>query len=174
MRCRGFSLIELLVTIAILAILLAIGLPSFQGSIRSNLLATGTNEFVASLSLARSEAVRSPGGAGICASTNGSTCNGSSWNDGWLVWNELDGNGAPGGTNERVLRYVQGIARLDIQPEVGSSTPPTTILFNPRGRPDGALDFVIQPTSCPNGHELVRELTLTATGQVRTERAACQ
>lgn len=178
MRYRGFSLIELMVTIAIVAILLAISLPSFQGSMRSNRVATGTNEFLASLSLARSEAVRSPAGAGICASTDGAACNGGSWNDGWIVWNELGGNGSPGGADERVVRHIEGIAGLDIatdalaDPDDPDSTV-TKILFDPRGRAGATLEFTIQPYTCPDGQTLVRELTLTATGQVRTEKAAC-
>ena len=170
MRCRGFSLIELMVTIAVLAILLAIGLPSFQGSMRSNLVATGTNEFIASLSLARSEAIRSPGGAGICASTNGTACNGASWNDGWIVWSDLDGNGSPGGLNDRVLRHVEGIAKLSIEPDDADIR---TILFDPRGRAGAPVGFTIQSEVCPTGHTLKRDLTLTTVGQVRIERNQC-
>ena len=170
MRCRGFSLIELMVTIAVLAILLAIGLPSFQGSMRSNLVATGANELIASISLARSEAIRSPGGAGICASADGSSCNGASWNDGWIVWNDLDGNGSPGGTDERVLRRVEAIAKLDIETDDPDAT---TITFDTRGVVGSSFEFTVQPDSCPTGQLLVREINLTLIGQTRTERVAC-
>lgn len=170
MRSWGFSLIELMVTVAVLAILVAIGLPSFQGSMRSNRVATGTNEFVASLSLARSEAIRSPGGAGICATTNGTLCNGDSWNDGWLVWSDLDGSGEPGGANDRVLRHVEGIAELEIEP---GDADVKKILFDPRGRAGTSLNFTIQSTTCPEGQALKRDLTLTPTGQLRVERSQC-
>lgn len=165
MRYRGFSLIELMVTIAILAILVAIGLPSFQGSMRSNLVATGTNELMASLALARSEAIRSPGGAGICASQDGESCGGT-WNDGWIVWSDLDGDGEPG-EDDRVLRYIEGIARLDI--ELAADT----ILFDRRGRADAQRQFDIQPETCPGGHELVRELVVMSTGRASVTRSSC-
>lgn len=172
MRCRGFTLIELLVTVAVMAILLAIGLPSFQGSMRSNRVATATNELMASLSLARSEAIRSPGGAAVCASTDGTACNGTSWNDGWIVWIDLDGNNSLG-TGERVLRYVEGIAKLDIDVTT-AETDENLILFDSRGRTVGAeRDFELKPDTCPSGHELVRTLALSLTGQTKVERSSC-
>ncbi|MBW8811742.1 MAG: prepilin-type N-terminal cleavage/methylation domain-containing protein [Lysobacter sp.] len=58
-RSAGFTLIELLVTIAIAAILLALALPTFTESIRANRVSTATNQMLATLNFARSEAVRS-------------------------------------------------------------------------------------------------------------------
>ncbi|MGY0611125.1 GspH/FimT family pseudopilin [Luteimonas sp. A501] len=171
-RLSGFSLIELMITIAVLAVLLAIGLPSFQGSMRSNRVATGTNELIASMSLARSEAIRSPGGAALCPSSNGTTClpDASPWTNGWMVWVDQDGNGLPGGINDRVLRYVEGIADLDIK----ASSKQAILRFDQRGRAVTPVDFTVASIKCPAGHSLVRELTLTATGQVRTERSECE
>jgi len=57
-HARGFSLVELMVTIAVLAILLAIGIPSFASLIASNRLTSATNELVAALQTARTEAIR--------------------------------------------------------------------------------------------------------------------
>ena len=54
----GFTLIELMVTIALLSILLTLGVPSFHSLIRNMSLTTQANQFVASVQLARSEAVR--------------------------------------------------------------------------------------------------------------------
>ena len=67
-NAAGISLIELLVAVAIVAILLAIAFPNFEGSMRRNRLATTTNELLGSVALARSEAIRNTRGAGICAS----------------------------------------------------------------------------------------------------------
>lgn len=172
MRCRGFSLIELMITIAVMAVLLAIGLPSFQGSMRSNRVATGTNELTASIALARSEAIRSPGGAALCPSEDGSTClpDDSPWNNGWIVWIDGDGNGLLNGVNDRVLRYVEGTAGLDIE----ASTKQSILKFDPRGRAVTPMVFTLASEVCPAGHELVRKLTLTATGQVRMERGECE
>ena len=57
-RTRGLTLLELMVTIAVLAVLATIAIPSFQETIRSNQVASQTNELISLLHLARNEAVR--------------------------------------------------------------------------------------------------------------------
>lgn len=166
-HASGFSLIELMVTIAIVAILLAVAFPSFEGSLRSNRVATGTNELLASLSLARSEAIRNPAGAALCTSTDGAACGGD-WNDGWLVWLDLNQNGEvnPG---ERVIRYVEGNDRL-VLAAVSTSADPTLIQFDVRGRANDTYTIDLQPDNCPTGQQLIREFTVNPTGQVTVDR----
>ncbi|NZA26299.1 GspH/FimT family pseudopilin [Luteimonas sp. SJ-92] len=174
MRQRGFTLVELMVTVAIVAILLAVGLPSFQGSMRSNRVATATNELVAALSLARSEALRSPGGAFVCTTEDGVDCGGG-WADGWMVVLDYDGNELPGGANDRVMRYVAGNDKLEIVADsAGGATYENMIRFDSRGRTvDHAVELELQPADCPSGHELVRTIDITPTGQVKTRKSAC-
>ncbi|CBA15790.1 GspH/FimT family pseudopilin [Xanthomonas albilineans] len=84
-RQRGFTVVELMVTIAILAILMALAVPSFTALIRSNRLTSTANELVAALQLTRSEAVRLNGGVSLCRSDNGKACAaGGNWT-GFLV-----------------------------------------------------------------------------------------
>lgn len=174
-RISGFSMVELMITIAIVAILVALAFPSFEGSMRSNRVATATNELMASLSLTRSEAIRNPGGAVICTTTNGTACNGTSWDDGWMVWIDLNGDGLITGTNDRVVRYIQGHERLAITAEsTGGVAEENMIRFDNRGRTIGAVrEFIVQPDSCPAGVEARRSLNLSAVGQVRITREAC-
>lgn len=73
-RRAGFTLIEIMVTVAVLAIVLAIAVPAFGTLIRSNRLTSNANELVAALQLARSEAVRQNSSVAVCRSDNGSTC----------------------------------------------------------------------------------------------------
>src|SRR5690606_41492187 len=91
-RNSGFSIVELAVTVAVVAIVAAIAFPNFQSVIRSNRVASSSNELTASLSLARVEALRSPGGAGLCASSDGAAC-GTDWNAGWMAWVDTNGVG---------------------------------------------------------------------------------
>lgn len=165
-RQTGFTLIELLVTIAVVAILLAWGLPNFQQSLRTNRIAASTNEMIASLALARSEAIRNTRGSGVCASTDGATC-GTSWSDGWLVWADDNGNGALD-NGETVLRYSQG------QPQVSATGDSNVITFDSRGRRRSVVDQAVslRPTDC-GGQPMLRTLTVNVAGQVRTTKGAC-
>ena len=84
---RGFTSIELLSTVALLGVLLAIGLPSFQSLIASSRLTTVTNDLLASLAQTRSEAVRLGSRVSICKSANGTQCiTTGDWEQGWIIF----------------------------------------------------------------------------------------
>lgn len=178
-RTAGFTLIELMVTIAIVALLLTIGLPSFQSSLRSNRIATTTNELMASLALARSEAIRSPGGAWICASADGALCDGDSWNDGWMVWidaDEDDGSTQPTGVDDRIVRYVQGRDKIYMVAvaDSGSEEDANNIQFDRRGRIEGLPRHIdIQPEECATGQSLLRTVSLSLSGQIKVGKGNC-
>jgi type IV fimbrial biogenesis protein FimT len=162
-QVTGFTLLELMVTVAIAAILLALALPSFQGSLRSNRVATATNEALASLALARSEAVRNTRGAGVCASADGASC-GANWNSGWLVWSDTDSDGTID-AGETIVRYSQGKA------SVAMAGTATTLAFDPRGRVIGGLQTIgLAPADATTP---ARCITISPTGQTRVAQAAC-
>jgi type IV fimbrial biogenesis protein FimT len=182
MRARGeagFTLTEVMVVVTIVAILVAIGLPGFQSSLRSNRVATAINTLTASVALARSEAIRSPGGAWLCSSRDGTLCDGD-WNDGWIVWidaNEHDGIAQPTGVGDEVIRRVQADGDIVIS---GSSPAgagaATSIRFDRHGRVasgNAQRVFDIEPVDCPAGNELHRTLTLALNGRVATTKGAC-
>jgi type IV fimbrial biogenesis protein FimT len=152
-----------MVTVAIAAILLAIALPSFQSSLRSNRVATATNEALASLALARSEAIRNTRGAGVCASTDGASC-GVDWNGGWLVWSDTDGNGTID-TGETIVRYSQGKA------SVAMTGTAAILAFDSRGRARGGaqtINIVPEGVTTP-----ARCISVSLTGQTHVTQAAC-
>jgi len=92
----GFTLIELMVTLAIVGIFASIALPSFSQMIENNRISTATNEFVSNLILARSEALKRSRNVTICSSTNQTSCSGSDdYSNGWIVYTDCDGNNAP-------------------------------------------------------------------------------
>ncbi len=84
----GFSLVELMVTISVLAIILSISVPSFIGVVNRNRLAAGANELVASMQMARSEALRRNSSISVCRSEDGTTCAGSAGS--WRTWLTVD------------------------------------------------------------------------------------
>lgn len=169
-RAAGISLVELLVAVAVVAILLAIAFPNFEGSMRRNRLATTTNELLGSVALARSEAIRNTRGAGICASEDGATC-GDDWNAGWLVWTDSR-NPPPDGT---VVRVVNAHPRLVLEAVDTGGTGVSQVAFDYRGRPTdfASTVFTLQPDTCPGGQELVRTLTINVSGQMVNQREEC-
>ena len=104
---RGFTLTELLIVVAIGGILLTFAVPSFTESIQNNRMATQINELHASLSFARSEAVKRNGSVTMCRSSNATSCTGD-WQDGWIVFLDTNFDGAFNGTDE-VLRVHGGM-----------------------------------------------------------------
>lgn len=80
----GFTLIELMVTVAVLAVVISIAAPAFDGVALSSRLTTVGNDFVASAQIARSEAIKRNRSVRLCASSNGTACGGT-WQQGWIV-----------------------------------------------------------------------------------------
>ncbi|MFO7530533.1 MAG: GspH/FimT family pseudopilin [Marinobacter sp.] len=98
----GFTLLELLVTIAILGIIATYAIPSFREMVLNNRLTAQTNEITSLVSYARSEASKLRDGVvTICASTDSATCSGNAaWETGLIVFRDDDMNAAFGGTDQ--------------------------------------------------------------------------
>lgn len=164
---KGFTLVELMITLAVLAVLAAVAFPSFKSTLRSNRLSTTNNEILGLLALARSDAIRNNAGGGVCGSTDGTACDGD-WTEGVMAFSDLDGNGTLD-AGDTVLRYGEGNAQMTI------GTPdPAIIAFDARGRRRAVQDqdVTLTPVDCKAG-ESTRTLTVTLSGQVRSTTGTC-
>jgi len=128
-RERGVSLVELLVTLGVATILMSVAVPSFR-TISMNSKQAGTiNELVAGIHLARNTAITLNARVGICASSNGVSCEVVEWNDGWIAFHDLD-NDQVRDADETILNTggeVNGIT-------IDSSQFPTGFSYRPNGR----------------------------------------
>src|SRR5574343_132512 len=87
---HGFTLVELMVSLAILAIISAIAVPNFNNFIQHTQMTSWTNDLISDLVLARSEAAKRGSAVSVCASANGTSCGGS-WADGRIVFSDSGG-----------------------------------------------------------------------------------
>jgi len=85
-RPRGFTLVELMVTLAVMVVLIAIAVPSFDSVRLSTRLNSYATALVASGQLARSEAIKRNAAVTLCVSADGASCSTSGqWETGWIV-----------------------------------------------------------------------------------------
>lgn len=84
----GFTLPELMITVAVAAILLGLAVPSFRETAISNRLTVATNEFMAAVNFARSEAIKRGENVILCKTSTGTSCNegGNKWEIGWMAF----------------------------------------------------------------------------------------
>lgn len=163
LACWGFTLIELMVTIAILAIVLTVAVPGFQDFVARNRLAAATNELVSALALARSEAVKR---------ATRVTVSSADWTAGWQVFVDTGTAGDATDDDDIVLRVYQ--------PNSNSGATITAddnfssyISYLPSGVSDGSGgagsgDFEI----CKSGQ--ARVISISGTGRVSTASGACE
>lgn len=174
-RSRGFTVIELLIVLAVTSILLAIAIPGFQNVIRSSLLASGADDFAASLSLARSKAIMARRDVRMCPSTNGTGCaaSGTSWTAGWIMFQDIDGNESPSASELLQVRAAMD-SRIslttpgDFSDVIGFG--PTGVVFGDSGK--GAVAMGQFNLCSGTYHDYSRLVQISASGRVTTKKQA--
>ncbi|MCP5417855.1 MAG: GspH/FimT family pseudopilin [Chromatiaceae bacterium] len=154
----GFTLVELMATVAVIAVILVIGVPSIANLKRSGDLTTTSQDLFSALSFARAEAIRR--GENVEVGPNDT---GGSWASGWNVGTNL-GDADP--TNWVIYRSFPA-------PSTGSSVALTTgtspVTFAGLGNVSTASCFDLSVS----GSSAVRSLPIALTGRVTTCRATC-
>lgn len=164
-RARGFTLIELMITLLLAAIILSLGVPGFRDIVLNNRAATQSNELISALSLARSEAVKRGARVSMCPSTDQASCTGgTAWDAGWIVFLDSGGAGAPvvDGAPIRAWPGLAGNATL---------TGPANVRFRPLGDVMGAANFQHRMPDC--GADQGRNVAVNMAGRALVTRVDC-
>jgi len=162
----GFTLLELLITLAIVGIVAAFGAPAMSSFIKNDRLVTQINTLVTHLAYARSEAVVRHQQVILCASTNSDTaspsCSGSKndWAKGWILFIDAD-NSSTFNTGEVVLRVNQS---LSPGTTLVSTAALNSIIYDTRGFSVSSGAFIL----CDDrGKDYVKSISISNTGRVR-------
>jgi len=174
---RGYTMIELMITITVLGLLLGVAVPSFLDTVRNNRLIAQNNEFIGTLNVARSEALKRSGSVSVCASADQNTCSGSTdWSTGWIVFTDLNANGNkepdpdgnPTTDDGDGLLQAAGAAPAEFTMTATRSF----VRFAPTGMaPSGIENFELVRTGCTGLH--ARRINISLVGRVSTTTVAC-
>lgn len=105
---RGLSLVELVGTISIIAVINALAAPTLSESMRRNQLQAQADRVLTTLYLARSEAVKRNLPVSVCRSADGASCTGD-WGDGWIVFSNADGDNSVDAGVDEVIRVYDAL-----------------------------------------------------------------
>lgn len=171
-RVRGFTLIELIITVVIFAIVVGFAIPSFRGLLQSNRSVSQANEMLTGLQLARSEAVRRGQMVTVCASANTTTadeedvaCSGDAdgWTTGWIVF--VDEVGSTPGVREAGEELVNTFPPLTGDATITADD--AFVRFTATGtHASGAAEF---SHSVPDDSGGVRDICVYPTGRSEVE-----
>ncbi|MCB1782215.1 MAG: GspH/FimT family pseudopilin [Candidatus Competibacteraceae bacterium] len=185
-RKLGFTLIELIITVALVAIIVTLGVPTFQGMIRNNRIIVHTNDFISSLNLARSEANKRGRRVALCKSdktdniitcttaNNCCTTSTGDWENGWVVFVDANNN-ASVDAGDTVLRVHGSWDNGDTLQ--GNGPMATYISYSPDGftRLAGSAAFGAGTMTfglC-DGNNKKNTIVISSTGRAHVEKVAC-
>lgn len=167
----GFSLIELLITISLMAIALSIAMPSYRSFMANNRSATEVNRFLAAVNIARSEAVKRGTPVTLCARklprTLPETCSGATdWATGWLLFSDTSGSKGVFDASDALL-YVWD--KPEGSPTITGSA--SNIQYLSTGETQQTASFSYYFPDCRG--EQRRSISLSLTGRASVATTAC-
>jgi type IV fimbrial biogenesis protein FimT len=175
----GFGLIELVIVIAIVAVLTVIALPSYRLAMQRNRVVTDTNDFVAALNLARNEALARGRPVTVCASVNGTTCDGTGvndWSGGYMVFTDYDPVGSvDAAAGDTILRVIGPVASRDVLHSTSGNAGYVNFTrlgtANLVGAVDQEVTFQVYATPCVD--DTARRISVTSFGRTASMQDTC-
>jgi type IV fimbrial biogenesis protein FimT len=184
---RGFTLIELMMTLAVAAVILTLGVPSYQSFVRNARLIEQTNAIVVDLQFARSEALKRRQPVMLCRSADPTagtpSCGGSAndWSSGWLVFVDANADGSYSPADDTLLRAKS--VTLDTVKIKANSTADGSmgIAYRYNGRLNIPVGATARFTVCDDRNADAdfdeaygRELSLTRVGNLKVVRGSVE
>lgn len=155
----GFTLVELMVTVAIVGIVALIAVPGMQGLVNNSRSAGMAGEMTASLQLARSEAIRRNSPVTVCGTADGTTCAAGT---SWVRWIVIGRDNAAGTIDVIRDNTVPGSVQL--------SGPANGVQFNP----SGLINAQATLTVCvPNVNPRVITVLISGNSVTENETGTC-
>ena len=159
----GFTLLELVVTVALIAIAVSIAVPSMSTFTQNDRLTTNINTLVGHLAYARSEAVKLNQQVSVCVSNNTASCTAGNWQDGWIVYIDADASNTFT-AGEQVLRAQQALdGNNTITTAIGSQ-----ITYDYRGFATAGSVGALLLCDARSGN-FGKTIRISTTGRVRLE-----
>lgn len=171
-RQLGFTLIEMMVAIAVAAVLLSIAVPSFHSFIVNNRMTSQINGLVASISRARNEAALRGVQVTICASSDGVTCATSTtgWQIGWLIFVDSNNNGVLDAAEGRAIATEAALDSGSTLTATGFANN-ARLVFRPYG---GLLTTSGTFTLCPQSPDKNgRQVSVALSGRPNASKYTC-
>ncbi len=184
----GYTLIELMIVVAILSIVLAIGLPRLNVFFDGNRMVNNTNALVSAFNIARSEAIKSGDRVTLCKSGNADagtpTCSTSGdWEQGWFVFQDTDATVGQynSSSDGRILRRQPGVEGKSTTIRAADAAIENYVSFTSRGVPKAAngapqsgMFRICDDRGLSNaaGATIARAVIVSAAGKVRLSKDA--